>query len=98
MVASESMINQPKLSVCREALDESRDGLGSQLGRFILGAAMKEILLTKGAVAIVDNEGYEWISQQKWYAYKNKSGNIYAMARRHRSMHRDILAKKIGRA
>ena len=53
MVASESMINQPKLSACREALDESRDGLGSQLGRFILGAAMRRIVLSRGKEALV---------------------------------------------
>ena len=102
MVASESMINQPKLSVCREALDESRDGLGSQLRRFILGAAMKEIPLTQGKFAIVDDEDYEWVMQWKWCATKN--GKIWYVKRKNRNppptsiyLHREILQRKLGR-
>jgi len=29
---------------------------------------MREIPLTQGQVAIVDDEDYEWLSQFKWYA------------------------------
>jgi len=42
---------------------------------------MKEIQLTKGQFAIVDDEDYELVSSLKWYAYKrvHKSGvNYYA--------------------
>ena len=33
---------------------------------------MMEILLTKGKVALVDDEDYERISRRKWFAYLNK--------------------------
>ena len=39
---------------------------------------MKEIPLTQGMVALVDDEDYEWINQYKWYV--NRAGvNIYAV-------------------
>ena len=31
---------------------------------------MREIKLTQGFVATVDDEDYEWLSQWKWFAYK----------------------------
>jgi len=33
---------------------------------------MKEIELTQGKVAIVDDEDFEWLGQWKWYASNNK--------------------------
>tara|TARA_R110002126_G_scaffold2337_2_gene13445 strand:+ start:3380 stop:3886 length:507 start_codon:yes stop_codon:yes gene_type:complete len=36
---------------------------------------MKEIQLTQGKVALVDDEDYEYLNQWKWYA--NKFGNIF---------------------
>lgn len=38
---------------------------------------MKEIQLTKGKVAIVDDADYEWLSQWKWYARKSRK-SFYA--------------------
>lgn len=34
---------------------------------------MKEIQLTQGKVAIVDDADYEWLSQWKWHARKDKT-------------------------
>lgn len=38
----------------------------------------KEILLSQGQVAIVDNQDYEWLSRWKWYAQRTPSGEFYA--------------------
>ena len=38
---------------------------------FILGDTMKQIQLSKGKVAIVDDDDYEYISQWKWHAHFN---------------------------
>ena len=40
---------------------------------------MKEIPLTRGQVAFVDNEDYERVSDHKWFVSSNKGGhNLYA--------------------
>lgn len=38
---------------------------------------VKEIPLTQGKFAIVDEDDYEWLSQYKWYAYKDKKSKTY---------------------
>ena len=40
---------------------------------------MREIPLTQGQVALVDDEDYEWLSQWKWCSTNNGNGNIYAI-------------------
>lgn len=54
---------------------------------------MKEIKLTQGQVALVDDEDYEFLSQWKWYAIKDKTTFYAARAERKTTiqMHRVIL-------
>ena len=39
---------------------------------------MKEIILTKGQVALVDDADYEWLMQWKWHVHKS-GGGFYAV-------------------
>ena len=56
---------------------------------------MKEIILFRGEIALVDDEDYEYVSQFKWYAKLNKrNGYKYAITNnggKNLSMHRMIL-------
>lgn len=62
---------------------------------------MKEIRLTKGFVAIVDDEDFEFLSQWKWHANASAARRTYAMRnsapdadgkRAHIMMHRVVCA------
>lgn len=63
---------------------------------------MKQIPLTQGKVALVDDVDYEELSKYKWYANKHHSGNFYAVrqspskkGKQHLiRMHRQILGLK----
>lgn len=46
---------------------------------------MKEIKLTQGKVALVDDEDYEWLKLRKWCAYKSR--NIFYASSNNVSMH-----------
>lgn len=57
----------------------------------------KQIPLTQGKFAIVDDENYDWLSRYKWHAVKNYN-NCYAARKIYKdgkwitiSMHREIL-------
>lgn len=67
---------------------------------------MREILLTKGLVATVDNEDYDWLNRFNWYAKKQRSDSHYYYAalsvRKNSSvdtvfMHRVIMRCPIGK-
>jgi len=58
---------------------------------------MKEIPLTQGYVAIVDDEDYEWLSQWKWHVQKCTIHHIYAGGGgKNVMMHRVITKAKYG--
>ena len=76
--------------------------IGVPLQRFG-GIFMKEIKLTQGKVALVDDEDFEWLNQLKWQAQKGKD-TYYAKTRIKKdgkihniSMHRYILGLENGR-
>jgi hypothetical protein len=59
----------------------------------------REIPLTKGFVALVDEADFAWASQRKWHAINNRRGHVYA-ARKSRGstiyLHREIAATPKG--
>ena len=61
---------------------------------------MKEIELSQGKVALLDDEDYEWLNQWKWYAVSCGWSFYAARSRRHNSpptrMHRLILGAQSG--
>src|SRR5688572_4947824 len=60
---------------------------------------MKEIPLTQGKVALVDDEDYEWLNRWKWTFQECKSGNGYAVRYsrgRREYMHRLVLNAPTG--
>jgi hypothetical protein len=73
------------------------------LAGFFLGDNMKQILLTRGMFALVDDEDFEWFSKFKWCALKDR--NTFYAARYIRLlngkqtiqlMHRQILNLEFG--
>lgn len=53
----------------------------------------RDILLSEGSVAIVDDDWYPILSKIKWYGSRNQAGSVYAVGRihsRHRYMHKII--------
>ena len=66
---------------------------------------MKEIALSQGKVAIVDDQDYDAVSEHRWCAHRNgrtfyAERGVYQPAGKlllHEKMHRIILARKLGR-
>ena len=61
-------------------------------------AIMKEIEMTQGKVAIVDDDDFEYLSQWKWYVNYNQRGLPYAMrgAKPKVRMHRIVSKTPLG--
>lgn len=65
---------------------------------------MKQIPLTQGKIAIVDDADYDWLNQYKWCSKKDCPGNFYAVRQSPREkgkqyliyMHRQILGLELG--
>jgi hypothetical protein len=60
---------------------------------------MKEIPLSRGLVAMVDDEDFSWLSQWSWVASKGSRGKYYAVRREGPLtilMHREILGEQAG--
>jgi len=69
----------------------------SALAGLFIGDTMKEIPLTQGKFALVDDVDYEWLNQWKWYAHKG-GNTFYALRKAYHNdlrvtirMHREIL-------
>lgn len=56
---------------------------------------MKEILLTQGKFAIVDDDDYGWLSRWKWHATHHKDGNWYAVHTTERPEHKHLLMHRV---
>jgi len=57
---------------------------------------MKQIKLTQGKVALVDDEDYEYLNQWKWLAHKDWKSNTYYAARTvHKQKRRMILIHRV---
>jgi hypothetical protein len=57
----------------------------------------KEIQLSRGLVAVVDDEDFDWLSQSAWQAVPDSHGDtFYARRRDGRRMHREIVHAKPG--
>lgn len=54
---------------------------------------MKEIALTRGKVALVDDEEYEFLNQWKWFAREDKN-NFYAIRNEHTTLQKSVYQTK----
>lgn len=57
---------------------------------------MKEILLTQGYVALVDDEDYEFIAQWRWYYAQGYAKSIDRIEGKQRLMHRVLTSAPTG--
>lgn len=52
---------------------------------------MKEIQLTQGKVALVDDEDFDWLNQYRWYYHKGGTKLTYARGRMHEGSNKLVL-------
>lgn len=60
---------------------------------------MKQVTLSKGFVALVDDEDYEWLSTMRWHRNPSANGRNYAAGSRGKKtiyMHRLVMEKALG--
>jgi len=64
---------------------------------------MREILLSQGKIALIDDEDYARLNQHRWFAHRNRYGDFYAVrtAKGERKgkiirMHREVLRAPTG--
>ena len=65
---------------------------------------MKQIPLTRGQFAIVDDEDYDYLNQFKWHVFRNANGDFYAKrnirtetGRRNQYMARLLMNEPVGK-
>ncbi len=104
--------SETRVSETPHSLDSSPSAWQTCLANYVtparalscLGAMMKQISLTQGFVALVDDEDYEGLMQHKWCVLRTKGGP-YAVRRRRNSekgsrdmvyMHRQLLGAESG--
>jgi len=93
---------QYNLNLARGNSDASPSCIATLAG-FFIGDTMKNIQLTQGKFAIVDDADYEWLSKFKWCAVKDRY-TFYAVRsirlpngkQQKIRMHREILGLKCG--
>lgn len=56
---------------------------------------MKQIKLTQGQYALVDDADYDWLNQYKWYALKDKDCDSFRAVKRGKNHRQIIMARLI---
>jgi hypothetical protein len=74
-----SVLRAAGYSACQRASAFQPAALRLERDPFLLGGVMREIGLSRGMVALVDDSDYDWLNQWKWHAHKNGPWGWYAV-------------------